>query len=82
MITPKGFAVDTQRGMVEAGMTRQVNITWTPPKGHDVSPPEVGCTVRSPSGEPADRQCLLETASGDRNAIGDPDCRVKVWAQV
>ncbi|XP_022101858.1 cilia- and flagella-associated protein 74-like [Acanthaster planci] len=35
MVTPKGFAVDTQRGMVEAGMTRAVNITWTPPKGHD-----------------------------------------------
>ncbi|XP_071804990.1 cilia- and flagella-associated protein 74-like [Asterias amurensis] len=35
MITPKGFAVDTQRGMVEAGMTRPVVVTWTPPKGHN-----------------------------------------------
>ena len=33
----RGFHVDPQKGMVEAGTHKAVKITWTPPKGHDVS---------------------------------------------
>ncbi|XP_033115182.1 cilia- and flagella-associated protein 74-like [Anneissia japonica] len=35
LVTPKGFQVDIQKGMVEAGQSKAISITWTPPKGHD-----------------------------------------------
>ena len=37
MVTPKGFQIEPQKGMVEAGAYKTVKITWSPPKGHDVS---------------------------------------------
>ena len=36
-IATQGFTIDPQRGMVEAGALKPVTVTWTPPKGHDVS---------------------------------------------
>ncbi|XP_052267472.1 cilia- and flagella-associated protein 74-like isoform X2 [Dreissena polymorpha] len=32
-ITQKGFNIDPQKGMVEAGVLKPVTITWTPPQG-------------------------------------------------
>ncbi|XP_071945764.1 cilia- and flagella-associated protein 74-like isoform X2 [Antedon mediterranea] len=32
---PKGFQIDLQRGMVEAGQTKTITFTWTPPRGHN-----------------------------------------------
>ncbi|KAK7093572.1 cilia- and flagella-associated protein 74-like [Littorina saxatilis] len=34
-LTQKGFTVDPQKGMTEAGAKKAVTITWTPPQGHD-----------------------------------------------
>ncbi|KAL5014796.1 hypothetical protein ScPMuIL_009066 [Solemya velum] len=36
-ITAKGFNIDPQRGMVEAGALKTITLTWTPPAGHDPS---------------------------------------------
>ncbi|KAK6965102.1 cilia- and flagella-associated protein 74 [Biomphalaria glabrata] len=31
----KGFTVEPQKGMIEAGVKKTVNFTWTPPANHD-----------------------------------------------
>ncbi|KAK0056776.1 cilia- and flagella-associated protein 74 [Biomphalaria pfeifferi] len=31
----KGFTVEPQKGMIEAGVKKPVNFTWTPPANHD-----------------------------------------------
>ncbi|XP_032903781.1 cilia- and flagella-associated protein 74 [Amblyraja radiata] len=31
----KGFTIEPARGIVEAGNTKTVSVTWTPPAGHD-----------------------------------------------
>ncbi|XP_071146387.1 cilia- and flagella-associated protein 74-like isoform X1 [Mytilus edulis] len=38
-ITSKGFNIDPQRGMVEAGNLKPVTVTWSPPPGHDPNEP-------------------------------------------
>ncbi|XP_060590973.1 uncharacterized protein LOC132745958 isoform X2 [Ruditapes philippinarum] len=35
LIAPKGFTIEPQKGMVEAGILKPVTITWTPPAGYD-----------------------------------------------
>ncbi|XP_053379519.1 cilia- and flagella-associated protein 74-like isoform X2 [Mercenaria mercenaria] len=35
LLAPKGFSIDPQKGMVEAGILKPVTITWTPPAGYD-----------------------------------------------
>ncbi|XP_056018167.1 cilia- and flagella-associated protein 74-like isoform X2 [Ostrea edulis] len=39
LITPKGFNIEPQKGMVEAGALKPVTFTWTPPAGHDPNTP-------------------------------------------
>ncbi|XP_033763578.1 cilia- and flagella-associated protein 74-like isoform X1 [Pecten maximus] len=34
-IIAKGFGIEPQKGMVEAGVLKPVTFTWTPPVGHD-----------------------------------------------
>lgn len=34
--TVLGFQVEPVKGMVDAGNTKKINITWSPPKGHNV----------------------------------------------
>ena len=36
-INSKGFQVDPQRGMIEAGAKKPIVFTWSPPPDHDVS---------------------------------------------
>ncbi|KAJ8320230.1 hypothetical protein KUTeg_001817 [Tegillarca granosa] len=38
-ITQKGFNIEPQKGMVEAGAIKPVTITWSPPPGHDPNQP-------------------------------------------
>ncbi|XP_062567014.1 cilia- and flagella-associated protein 74-like isoform X2 [Saccostrea cucullata] len=39
LITQKGFNIEPQKGMVEAGGLKPVTFTWTPPAGHDPNTP-------------------------------------------
>ncbi|XP_038060641.1 cilia- and flagella-associated protein 74-like [Patiria miniata] len=72
MVTPKGFSVDTQRGMVEAGMTRPVNITWAPPKGHDPNMVIEASVIFNLKGDVLERYNLLLRAQVVTEEIAAP----------
>lgn len=50
-ITTKGFNVDPQRGMVEAGNLKPVTITWAPPPGHDPNEPVEASVILTLKGD-------------------------------
>ena len=50
-ITTKGFNIDPQRGMVEAGNLKPVTITWAPPPGHDPNEPVEASVILTLKGD-------------------------------
>ncbi|XP_077980899.1 cilia- and flagella-associated protein 74-like isoform X2 [Glandiceps talaboti] len=59
MITAKGFQIDTQKGMVEAGSTKTVNFTWIPQAGHDPNATVEASIVLNMKGDVAERYNIL-----------------------
>ncbi|XP_070561828.1 cilia- and flagella-associated protein 74-like isoform X2 [Ptychodera flava] len=58
-ITAKGFQIDNQKGMVEAGATKTVNFTWVPQPGHDPNATVEASIVLNMKGDIAERFNVL-----------------------
>ncbi|KAL3862108.1 hypothetical protein ACJMK2_008101 [Sinanodonta woodiana] len=50
-ITSKGFSIDPQKGMVEAGVHKVCTVTWTPPAGYDPSKPMEASVILTLKGD-------------------------------
>nr|XP_054769266.1 cilia- and flagella-associated protein 74-like [Lytechinus pictus] len=58
-LSVQGFQVEPQRGMVEAGNTKPVTFTWTPPKGHDPNLPIESSIIINLKGDILERYNIL-----------------------
>ncbi|XP_006819212.1 cilia- and flagella-associated protein 74-like [Saccoglossus kowalevskii] len=58
-IAVQGFQIDTQKGMVEAGATKSVTITWIPPAGHDPNSIVESSIILNMKGDIAERYNIL-----------------------
>ncbi|XP_046572911.1 LOW QUALITY PROTEIN: cilia- and flagella-associated protein 74-like [Haliotis rubra] len=51
LLQAKGFNMDPQRGMIEAGTRKPITITWTPPSGYDPTVPTEGSVIITLKGD-------------------------------
>ncbi|KAL4221191.1 hypothetical protein ACF0H5_019455 [Mactra antiquata] len=58
-LASKGFAVDPSKGMVEAGILKPVNVTWTPPVGHDPNQPMEATLIATLKGDVTEQFRIL-----------------------
>ncbi|XP_071839784.1 cilia- and flagella-associated protein 74-like isoform X2 [Apostichopus japonicus] len=54
-----GFQVEPVKGMVDAGNTKKINITWSPPKGHNPNMPMETNVMLNVKGDVLERYDIL-----------------------
>lgn len=59
LVNQKGFTIDPQKGMVEAGVLKPINISWTPPAGYDPNQSMEASVVVTLKGEVAEQFRIL-----------------------
>ncbi|ESO90474.1 hypothetical protein LOTGIDRAFT_123206, partial [Lottia gigantea] len=59
LIQSKGFSIEPQKGMIEAGTKKAVTITWTPPPGHESNQPMEASVLVTLKGDAVEQYKLM-----------------------